>query len=148
MLIFFAIYFGKRALQILQRLHQYSSGFRPIYTAPQNSTTFYKTPETAKKQTIFLQKIHNSTFLLICRKTNLFIFSALANEDTCRTCLSGIYVCYTEKIFFGYFFWRSLSGRAIQAFHPRFLPRCRFVPRLQCYRTASDSLAPLLSLTQ
>ena len=34
------------------------------------------------------------------------------------------------------------------AFHPRFLPRCRFVPRLQCYRTASDSLAPLLSLTQ
>ena len=28
------------------------------------------------------------------------------------------------------------------------LPRCRFVPRLQCYRTASDSLAPLLSLTQ
>ena len=28
------------------------------------------------------------------------------------------------------------------------LPRCRFVPHLQCYRTASDSLAPLLSLTQ
>ena len=28
------------------------------------------------------------------------------------------------------------------------LPRCRFVPRLQCYRTASDSHAPFLSLTQ
>lgn len=28
------------------------------------------------------------------------------------------------------------------------LPRCRFVPHLQCYRTASDSLAPFLSLTQ
>ena len=115
---FLYIIFYKCVLQVLQRLHQYSSGFRPIYTAPQNSTTFYKTPETAKKQTIFLQKIHNSTFLLICRKTNLFIFSALANEDTCRTCISGIYVCYTEKIFFGYVFGRSLSGRAIQGFRP------------------------------
>ena len=102
---FLYIIFYKCVLQVLQRLHQYSSGFRPIYTAPQNSTTFYKTPETAKKQTIFLQKIHNSTFLLICRKTNLFIFSALANEDTCRTCISGIYVCYTEKIFFWICFW-------------------------------------------
>ena len=123
---------------------------------------------------LFLHQLTFSTKIIICRKTNIFIFNALANKDTCRTSNRGVYMYYVEKNFF----WDMFLGVPFQvglfrgsvltvlpssrfvphlqcyrtvrtaSFHPRYLPRCRFVPRLQCYRTASDSLAPLLSLTQ
>ena len=67
---------------------------------------------------LFLHQLTFSTKIIICRKTNIFIFNALSNKDTCRTSNRGVYMYYVEKNFFGYVFGRSLSGRAIQGFRP------------------------------
>ena len=67
---------------------------------------------------LFLHQLTFSTKIIICRKTNIFIFNALANKDTCRKSNRVVYMYYVEKIFFGYVFGRSLSGRAIQGFRP------------------------------
>lgn len=98
---------------------------------------------------LFLHQLTFSTKIIICRKTNIFIFNALANKDTCRKSNRVVYMYYVEKIFFldmflGVPFQVGLFRGSVLTV----LPRCRFVPRLQCYRTASDSLAPFLSLTQ
>lgn len=98
---------------------------------------------------LFLHQLTFSTKIFICRKTNIFIFNALANKDTCRKSNRVVYMYYVEKIFFldmflGVPFQVGLFRGSVLTV----LPRCRFVPHLQCYRTASDSLAPFLSLTQ
>ena len=54
---------------------------------------------------LFLHQLTFSTKIIICRKTNIFIFNALANKDTCRTSNRGVYMYYVEKIFVGICFW-------------------------------------------
>lgn len=54
---------------------------------------------------LFLHQLTFSTKIIICRKTNIFIFNALANKDSCRTSNRGVYMYYVEKIFFWICFW-------------------------------------------
>ena len=49
---------------------------------------------------LFLHQLTFSTKIFICRKTNIFIFNALANKDTCRKSNRVVYMYYVEKIFF------------------------------------------------
>ena len=58
---------------------------------------------------LFLHQLTFSTKIIICRKTNIFIFNALANKDTCRTSNRVVYMYYVEKIFFGICFWAVFS---------------------------------------
>ena len=98
---------------------------------------------------LFLHQLTFSTKIIICRKTNIFIFNALANKDTCRKSNRVVYMYYVEKIFFfGYVFGRSLSGRAIQGFRPHRSSTLQVRPSLAMLQNGSDSLAPFLSLTQ
>ena len=83
---------------------------------------------------LFLHQLTFSTKIIICRKTNIFIFNALANKDTCRTSNRGVYMYYVEKNFF----WDMFLGVPFQVGLFRgsvltVLPSCRFVPHLQCY---------------
>lgn len=54
---------------------------------------------------LFLHQLTFSTKIFICRKTNIFIFNALANKDTCRKSNRVVYMYYVEKIFFWICFW-------------------------------------------
>ena len=134
--------FENRFLQILQILHQYSSGFSPFYNPLQNSTKFYKRRRQTRKTPTFLQKVTNSTKFIICRRYKVFVFNYLYFCGFCRSCSGGIYVCYTEKIFFdvslGVPFQVGLFRGSVLAV----LPRCRLVSHLQCYRTAWTALLP------
>ena len=86
---------------------------------------------------LFLHQLTFSTKIFICRKTNIFIFNALANKDTCRKSNRVVYMYYVEKIFFGYVFWRSLSGRAIQGFRPHRSSTLQVRPSLAMLRLFS-----------
>ena len=84
---------------------------------------------------LFLHQLTFSTKIIICRKTNIFIFNALANKDTCRTSNRGVYMYYVEKNFF----WDMFLGVPFQVGLFRgsaltVLPCCRFVPHSQCSR--------------
>lgn len=69
--------FENRVLQILQILHHYSSGFSLFYKPLQSSTKFYKRRRQPRKAPIFLQKVTNSTRIIICRKYKLLIINDL-----------------------------------------------------------------------
>lgn len=59
---------------------------------------------------LFLHQLTFSTKIFICRKTNIFIFNALANKDTCRKSNRVVYMYYVEKIFF----WDMFLGVPFQ----------------------------------
>ena len=83
-------------------IHRASDQSTPRDKILHRSTTVFKQHTT---QPVFLQPVTNSTYILICRENNLFIFSTLEEADICRTCSRGIYVCHTEKIIFRMFLW-------------------------------------------
>ena len=96
---------------------------------------------------LFLHQLTFSTKIIICRKTNIFIFNALANKDTCRTSNRGVYMYYVEKFFFWICFWAFPFRSGYSGVPPSLSSTLQARSSLAMLQNGADSVAPLLSLT-